>query len=92
MAIASTPASLISAAPSAGVGQPLSEQAEGFRGQIVLAADKPPIRLRELGFVPGTSVCVVRRGPLGDPIELQLRGYRICLRRADLQAILVQSD
>jgi ferrous iron transport protein A len=43
-----------------------------------------PRRLLELGFVAGTRVEVVRRGPLGDPIELELRGYRVCVRRTDL--------
>ncbi len=41
-------------------------------------------RLLELGFVEGTRVCVLRRGPLGDPVELELRGYRVCVRAADL--------
>lgn len=44
-------------------------------------------RLLDLGFVPGTVVHVVRRGPLGDPMELELRGYRICLRRHDLEGL-----
>lgn len=34
--------------------------------------------------MPGTRLRVVRSAPLGDPIELELRGYRLCLRRADL--------
>jgi Fe2+ transport system protein FeoA len=45
--------------------------------------------MRELGFVPGTKVAVVRRGALGDPIEVELRGYRVCVRRADLAVIRV---
>ena len=70
----------------------LAEQAPGFRGRIVEANGNIPFRLRELGFVPGTEVEVIRRGPLGDPVELQLRGYRICLRRVDLRPLLVASD
>ncbi len=42
-----------------------------------------PPRLEELGFVPGTVVEIVRRAPLGDPIEVDVRGYRVCIRRAD---------
>jgi Fe2+ transport system protein FeoA len=45
--------------------------------------------MRELGFVPGTRVAVVRRGPFGDPIEVELRGYRVCVRYADLSVIQV---
>lgn len=46
-----------------------------------------PPRLEELGFVPGTLVEVVRRAPLGDPIEIDLRGYRVCVRRADAATV-----
>lgn len=48
-----------------------------------------PLRLSELGFVGGTRVRVVRRGALGDPLELELRGYRICLRSDDLVGLRV---
>lgn len=46
-----------------------------------------PTRLRELGFVPGTALHVIRRAPLGDPIEVELRGYRLCLRRTELRTL-----
>ena len=46
-----------------------------------------PLRLRELGFVPGTPVSVVRNAPLRDPVEVELRGYRICLRRSELATL-----
>ena len=44
-------------------------------------------RLADLGFVPGTPVCVVRRAPLGDPIEVEIRGYRLCLRAEEAAAV-----
>jgi Fe2+ transport system protein FeoA len=47
-------------------------------------------RLGELGFVPGTEVQLVRRAPFGDPIEIELRGYRVCLRREQLEGLLVE--
>ncbi len=37
-------------------------------------------RLLEMGFCNGASVEVVRRAPLGDPIEFRLRGYHLSLR------------
>jgi len=46
--------------------------------------------LAELGFVPGTEVQLVRCAPLGDPIEIELRGYRVCLRREQLEGLLVE--
>lgn len=44
-------------------------------------------RLTEMGFVRGTSVKAIKRAPLGDPVEYQLMGYRISLRRAEAAMI-----
>jgi ferrous iron transport protein A len=45
-------------------------------------------RLLEMGFCNGAAVEVVRRAPLGDPIEFRLRGYHLSLR--DEQAQFIQ--
>jgi len=69
----------------------LAAQSPGFRGRILAPFNGDVSRrLRELGFVPGTTVSVLRRGPLGDPLQLELRGYRICLRKKDLAPIHVE--
>ena len=47
-------------------------------------------RLADLGFLPGTPVRVLRRAPLGDPVEYELRGTRLCLRRSEAQRIRVR--
>jgi ferrous iron transport protein A len=47
-------------------------------------------RLRDLGLVPGTTVRVLRRAPLGDPTEYELRGYRLCLRRTEAARVRVR--
>lgn len=47
-------------------------------------------RLMEMGLLPGTRVEVVRVAPLGDPLELRLRGYSLSVRRAD--ALEVEVD
>jgi len=39
--------------------------------------------LCRLGLVPGTEVTVVRRAPLGDPLEIRLRGYSLALRPSE---------
>ncbi len=46
-------------------------------------------RLLELGFLPGVEVTVVGVAPMGDPLELEVRGCRYSLRRAEAEAILV---
>jgi ferrous iron transport protein A len=51
--------------------------------------DPTTCRLLELGLTPGVSVRVVRRAPLGDPLELELRGYRLSIRRTDARRVAV---
>jgi ferrous iron transport protein A len=42
-----------------------------------------------MGMTPGTSVAVVGKAPLGDPIEVGLRRYRLSLRRSEARRIIV---
>lgn len=44
-------------------------------------------RLLELGLVPGTEFRVVKVAPLGDPIELDVLGYRLCVRKAETSCL-----
>ena len=67
----------------------LNQLEPGVRGNLSLNGAQLPLRLLELGFVEGTEVEVVRRAPFGDPIELELRGYRVCVRAADLEGLEV---
>ena len=46
-------------------------------------------RLMELGLVPGTRVELVRVAPLGDPIELLVRGASLSIRKAEASVIAV---
>ncbi len=48
-------------------------------------------RLLEMGLLVGTSVQLVRFAPLGDPVEIKVRGYNLTLRRQDAEKILVQA-
>ena len=43
-------------------------------------------RLMEMGLTPGVEFKVVKVAPLGDPIEIDLRGYKLCLRRREARA------
>ncbi len=49
-------------------------------------------RLLEMGFCNGVRVEVVRRAPLGDPIEFRLRGYHLSLRADQAKHIRVVPD
>jgi Fe2+ transport system protein FeoA len=45
----------------------------------------------ELGLVPGTKVQLVRRAPMGDPIELIVRGTHFSIRRSEANRIHVDA-
>lgn len=50
------------------------------------------LRLMELGFVPGTEVSVVKLAPLGDPLQVNIRGYHLSLRRMEAQCIVIAEN
>lgn len=49
-------------------------------------------RLIEMGVTPGTQVTMVKRAPLGDPMEIRLRGYQLTLRADDARRILLFAE
>ncbi len=60
---------------------------------IILALPKDQriaSRLCEMGLLPGTAITYIRRAPLGDPIEIKLRGYRLSLRKEEATCIMVK--
>lgn len=71
---------------------PLSLLAPGESAHVVRIEPAHPLRRRlmELGLVRGARVTVLRRAPLGDPLELQVGHSLLALRRADLLAITVR--
>jgi Fe2+ transport system protein FeoA len=64
----------------------------GRAGDIVSVAggDAVAQRLMALGFLPGACVRVVQVAPFGDPITVELDGWRISLRRAEAATLSVQ--
>jgi len=70
---------------------PLDRLAPGEQGTIErIVGDRSMVRrLMELGLVPGTPVEVVRRAPLGDPVELRVRQVHLSIRRSEAAQIRV---
>ncbi|WP_420124854.1 FeoA family protein [Longimicrobium sp.] len=70
----------------------LSELAAGDRGKVAKVAGDADAarRLMEMGLMRGTTVEVVRRAPLGDPLEVKVRGFMLTLRRAEAEHIEVE--
>jgi len=70
----------------------LSDLPVGGKGQVVSVGAKDRLRRRimDMGLVPGVEVEVVGVAPLGDPIELVLRGYNLTLRKDEAEVVLVE--
>ncbi len=70
----------------------LSEIKTGQVVQVVHIAGRSSFRRRlmELGLVPGTRVELVRVAPLGDPVELLVRGASLSIRKAEAGVIEVE--
>jgi ferrous iron transport protein A len=49
-------------------------------------------RLMEMGLLVGTRVELVRFAPLGDPVEIKVRGYNLTLRKSEAEQILVKTN
>jgi ferrous iron transport protein A len=69
----------------------LAELAVGDRAQVlqVVGEDEITLRLLEMGLTPGVEVILIGRAPLGDPLELEVRGYRLSLRTSEAQRVEV---
>ncbi|OIQ60565.1 transcriptional regulator MntR [Moorella thermoacetica] len=70
----------------------LSELKKGDRGRVVriVAAGEIRRRLLDMGVVPGTEISVEGAAPLGDPIEVKVKGYHLSLRQKEAAAIFVE--
>ena len=44
-------------------------------------------RLMEMGVIPGVAVRMVKSAPFGDPVEINVRGYSLALRRSEAQSV-----
>jgi Fe2+ transport system protein FeoA len=71
---------------------PLSELHPGDQGEVfkVQAQGQVRQRLLEMGFIRGALLRVEKLAPLGDPMELVIKGYHLSLRREESACILVQ--
>jgi ferrous iron transport protein A len=74
------------------LARPLSELEPGERGKVTdVGGDADAVRrLMDLGLIRGTTLELVRRAPLGDPLEVRLRGFMLTLRRSEAEHITVE--
>jgi ferrous iron transport protein A len=53
-------------------------------------ADELACRLMEMGLTPGVELQLIGAAPLGDPLELELRGYRLSVRKSEAKRVEIQ--
>ncbi|MGI5923871.1 MAG: DtxR family transcriptional regulator [Lentisphaeria bacterium] len=72
----------------------LAELKPGESGRIVRVGSVGSIRRRivDMGAVNGTNVTVVKVAPLGDPIEVKIKGYSLTLRKEEAEAITIEAQ
>ena len=72
----------------------LSELEPGDKGVVVKIGGSSSTRRRimDMGVVRGTKVVLVRRAPLGDPVELEIRDYNLSLRKREAENIYVELE
>lgn len=71
----------------------LSDLKIGQRARVLgLHLDKPEIRrhLLDMGITKGTEILIKKIAPMGDPVDIELRGYELCIRKEEMRNIDVE--
>lgn len=69
----------------------IDELKPGTKGRITAVGGEGELRLRllDMGLIPRTEVTLMKVAPMGDPIEIRVRGYELTLRVSDAKNIEV---
>ena len=72
----------------------LSEFKVGEEGKIVLVTAEGRIRRRlfDMGVTAGATVLLRKKAPLGDPYEINIRGYELTLRKSEAACVVMEAD
>jgi len=57
----------------------------------VAGADEIGVRLLEMGLTPGVKVKLLGKAPFGDPLEFEVRGYRLSVRKSEAERVDVEA-
>ena len=71
----------------------LSDLKVGQIGKVIgIYIKEPEIKrhLLDMGITKGTKILIKKISPLGNPIDIELRGYELCMRKEDLKCIYVE--
>jgi Fe2+ transport system protein FeoA len=72
----------------------LDEMERGEKGKVIEISSCGSLRSRimDMGVVRGAEIEMVRRAPLGDPLEFLLKGYKLTLRKVEAANVLLEVD
>lgn len=68
------------------------DRAETGKRYIIKECRLPPdikTRLAEMGLVPRAEVTVIKKAPLGDPLEIRVKGYSLCIRSTEAERFVI---
>lgn len=70
----------------------LKEYSPGEKGTVkrVSADGKLKRRIFDMGITPGAEIIMRKAAPLGDPIEITVRGYQLSLRKSEAETVLME--
>ncbi len=72
----------------------LNDLKPGEEGIVTSLGEKGPLRKRimDMGVTPGVTIKVIKVAPLGDPIEVNIRGYELSLRKEEAKQIQINNS
>lgn len=64
----------------------------GEHARIIQVKGKggPRKRLLDMGMVPGATLRVIKKAPLGDPVDFKVKGYNLSLRKREAEMVVVE--
>lgn len=72
----------------------LKELLPGQKGRVIKVAGGGAIRRRllDMGVIPGAEIQMERYAPMGDPIEIKIRGYHLSLRMEEAEMVEIEEE
>ena len=73
---------------------PLNKLKVGQKSKVVLLECSGAVRrhIIDMGITPGAVVIMRKAAPMGDPLEINVRGYELSLRKSEAQGITVETE
>jgi ferrous iron transport protein A len=74
---------------SAEITLDMAEEKDVLKVARIIGKGRHRLNLLQMGITPGTSIEVLRRAPLADPVEISVRGAKLALRQEEAKQIVV---